>query len=144
MLDLKKAARENGKRGQEVRKEKEAPDAYAVPKKRKPGQRKLNADTDDQASALEALAAMGIKDAILPAVSIVVETSNAVLEALDSKCRWAAAREEGVKANEFWTAAVGAAVKAAWPFLGSSAASRAKAEKSAREGLDGTHPGRPG
>lgn len=104
MLDLKKAARANGKRGQEVRKVNEAPDAYAVPKKRKPGQRKLNADTDDQASALEALSAMGIKDAILPAVSIVVETSNAVLEALDSKCRWAAAREEGVKANEFWTA----------------------------------------
>jgi hypothetical protein len=75
-----------------------------VPKKRKPGQRKLNADTNDQESALAALAGMGIADAILPAVSIPVETSNAVLEALDSKLSWATAREEGVKANEFWTA----------------------------------------
>ena len=104
LFDARKAQQAAGADGQAVRKVNEAPDAYAVPKKRKPGQRKLNADTDDQASALEALSAMGIKDAILPAVSIVVETSNAVLEALDSKCRWAAAREEGVKANEFWTA----------------------------------------
>lgn len=103
LFDPKKAARANGKRGQEVRKEKEAPDAYAVPKKRKPGQRKLNADTDDQAAALEALAAIGIKDAILPAISVAVETSNAVLEALDEKHSWATAREEGAKANEFWT-----------------------------------------
>lgn len=104
LFDARKAQQAAGLDGQAVRKVNEAPDAYAVPKKRKPGQRKLNADTDDQASALEALAAMGIKDSILPAVSIVVETSNAVLEALDSKCRWAVAREEGVKANEFWTA----------------------------------------
>lgn len=104
MFDSKKAARANGKHGQEVRKVNESPDAYAVPKKRKPGQRKLNADTNDHESALAALAVMGILDAILPAVSIPVETSNAVLEALDSKLSWATAREEGAKANEFWTA----------------------------------------
>jgi hypothetical protein len=70
-------------------------------------------------------------------------TAGAVLLAAAALAVWIDLRDPTF-VTTLTIAAVGAAVKAAWPFLGSSAASRAKAEKSAREGLDGTHPGRPG
>lgn len=103
LFDPKKAAKESGKKGQAIRKDKEADGAYAV-KKLKPGQRKLNQETDSQTSALAALSEMGIKDAIMPAISVAVETANEVNAAIESGSTWLVAIEEGRKANEFWTA----------------------------------------
>lgn len=96
----KKAQREFGELGQQIRKQR-ALEPYKV-KKDNRGKRPVKVDDTRQLAIKSLQADFGIQDAILPALSIAIETANEVEGIFDGGGTWEDARMAGVKTNEFW------------------------------------------